>query len=210
MGEQKPANGGAAASARATDGSGVAPDKDKVIADLKARLDAESLAKSKAEKDRDSYRAGMLAKQEVDKKLKKGEVIDLSDAQKATEFIEAKLEAKKLEDQAIADIQRQTSELDAANKRAEEAEERARAMEAKLSASGFSAGGSAGVNEHSESKPTGYWSDEQKAELRSIYSSRGMYNPDQIEKMVARAEQIARNRMATGTLNNDLVPTRKN
>ena len=181
--------------------SATASDQSAKIADLQARLDKES-------KEKEIYRAGLLAAKDLGKKAKRISLEQLEDPEKLEEAIDAKIQDRELEHKATQETEQQVAESE---KLRAENEELRRALDAGKSAGGF--GGTAGVgsghNENSESKPTGYWSDSQKAELREIYSSRGMYTTEQIEKMVVLAETIAQNKTAQSARKNDVVKTRR-
>lgn len=169
------------------------------IADLEARL-------AKETKDKEIYRSGLLAAKDLGKQAKRITSEDLADPVKLETAIEAKIQEKELEAKALKEAEQQVSRDEALRK---ENEELRRSLEAAQSAGyGGSASLGSGHNENSESKPAGYWSDAQRNELRQIYSSRGLYSNDQIEKMVAKAEEIARTKTAQAARVNDLTKTR--
>lgn len=171
------------------------------IAELKARL-----AKETSEKE--IYRAGLLAAKDLGKKQKRITQEDLASPEKLEEVIDAKIQERDLEKKAAQEVEEKAIQAD---KLRAENEELRRALEAGKSAGGF--GGTASVgsghNEHSESKPQGYWSDAQKSELRQIYNSRNIYTQEQIEKMITKAEEIARTKTAQASRVNDMTKTRQ-
>jgi hypothetical protein len=166
------------------------------VAELESKL-------AKETRDKENYRAGLLSKKEFEKRAK-SEPLDLTDPSKAEEYIESKLQERELERKATEDASKESEERERLRK---ENDELRRSLEARSAAVGGISGGS-GTSE-TESKPQGYWSDSQKDELRQIYATRGFYSSEQVEKMVARAEQIARSKTALAERNNDLTPTRK-
>ena len=171
-------------------------DVSREIADLKARLEKE-------QQEKEIYRAGLLSAKDFSKKSRRITQDVMEDPDKLEEAINAKLQERELEEKA-----RQEAEAKAAeNARIiKENEELRRALDAKSAAT--QTGGS-GINEHSESKPQGYWSDAQRQTLREIYASRGMYTSKQIDFMVKKAEEIAQNRTAQSARINDMAPTRQ-
>ena len=182
-------------------GSGTPTDESaKQIADLKAQL-------AKSESDKDVYRAGLLAAKQLGGKAKKLTPEDLADPEKLESAIDAKIQDKELEKKALDEATQKVADSEALRL---ENEELKRSLEAAKTA-GFQGGvsGGAGVNEHSETRPNTYWTDAQRNELRNMYVSRNLYTAEQIEKMVKKAEEIARNKTATASRNNDLVKTRQ-
>lgn len=180
-------------------GSGTPTDESaKKIADLEARLAKETA-------DKEVYRAGLLAAKNLGGKAKHIKPEDLSDPEKLESAIDAKIQEKELEQKALQEATAKATE-EATLRR--ENEELRRSLEAAKTAGFSGAGAGSGHNEHSESKSQSYWSDGQKAELRQIYASRNMYTPEQIEKMVSKAEEIARTKTATSDRANDLTKTR--
>lgn len=171
-------------------------DVSREIADLKARLEKE-------QQEKEIYRAGLLSAKDFSKKSRRITQDVMEDPDKLEEAINAKLQERELEEKA-----RQEAEAKAAeNARIiKENEELRRALDAKSAAT--QTGGS-GINEYSESKPQGYWSDAQRQTLREIYASRGMYTSKQIDFMVKKAEEIAQNRTAQSARINDMAPTRQ-
>lgn len=168
------------------------------IAELQARLEKES-------KEKEIYRAGLLAAKDLGKKTRRITQDIMEDPDKLEEAIDAKMQERELERKAAEDAEAQRAEIERIRR---ENEELRRAAEAQASARS-SGGASQGVNERSESAPAGYWSEAQKAELRSIYASRGMYSEKQIAAMVAKAEEIASSKKATSERGNDIVATRR-
>jgi hypothetical protein len=180
--------------------SATASETSAKIAELEARL-------AKETKDKEIYRAGLLAAKDLTKKTKRVTQEDLESPEKLDEVIDAKIQERDLEKKAVQDAEAEVIEKE---KLRAENEELRRALEAGKSAGGF--GGTAGVgsghNERSESKPQGYWSEAQKNELRQIYNSRGMYTSDQVEKMLVKAEEIAQNKTAQSARPNDMTKVR--
>ena len=180
--------------------SDTASESSAKIAELTARLEKET-------KEKEIYRAGLLAAKDLGKKQKRITQEDLSSPEKLEEAIDAKIQERDLEKKAIQEAEEKAIQAD---KLRAENEELRRALEAGKSAGGF--GGTASVgsghNEHSESKPKGYWSDAQKNELRQIYNSRGIYSAEQVEKMIIKAEEIAQSKTAQSPRNNDMTKTR--
>jgi hypothetical protein len=131
----------------------------------------------------------------------------LSDPEKLEEAIDAKIQDKELEEKAILEAEASAAK-DEQLKR--ENDELRRTLEAARTAGfgGIASVGS-GHNESSESKPAGYWSEAQRNELRNIYASRNMYSPEQISKMVQKAEEIAMTKTAQAARSNDLSKTRQ-
>ena len=172
----------------------------KLIADLTARREKET-------KEKEIYRAGLLSAKDLSKKAKRITQDDLENPEKLEEAINAKIEERNLEQKAVQEVEQKSQEE--ARLRAEN-EELRRSLEASKTAGGFggTAGMGAGHNEHSESKPQGYWSEGQRNELRSIYNSRGMYSAQQVELMVTKAEEIAQSKTAQSARNNDMTKTR--
>lgn len=170
------------------------------IADLEARLARES-------RDKEIYRSGLLAAKELGKSSKRITSEDLEDPERLEKAIDAKFQERELEQKAAQEAQQK---IDDAEKLRKENEELRRSLEA-AKTSGYSSGSSmgSGHNEHSEAKQVGYWSDVQKNSLREIYASRGLYTQDQIEKMVMKAEEIARTNTALSERKNDLAKTRQ-
>ncbi len=170
----------------------------KKIADLQTRLDKET-------KDKEIYRAGLLAAKELGGKPKITPE-DMADPKKLDSAIDAKIQQENTEKQALAEAEAKAIEderLKAEN------EELRRSLDAAKTA-GFSAPGvGSGHNESSESQPQGYWSDAQRAHLRQIYASRNMYTSEKIEQMVKKAEEIAQSKSATSDRPNDMTPTRQ-
>jgi hypothetical protein len=199
-GNTAPAEGKAenTSTANAGNGSATASDASK-IAELEAKL-------AKSESDKEVYRSGLLAAKDLGKKAKHITQEVLEDPEKLESAIEAKIQDKELTDKAYAEAEAKVKEDERLRK---ENEELRRSLEAAQTA-GFAGGASmgSGHNENSESKPTGYWSDAQKNELRQIYTSRGLYSQDQITKMLAKAEEIARTKTATSDRQNDMTKTR--
>lgn len=197
-GNTAPAEGKAdnTSTANAGNTSATASDQSAKIAELEVRL-------AKEAKEKEIYRSGLLAAKELGKKTKRITQDDLADPEKLEEAIEAKIQDKELETKALQDAEQSVSQAEALRK---ENEELRRSLEA-AKVSNYAGIGS-GHNENSESKPTGYWSDGQRNELRQIYQSRNMYSPDQIDKMISKAEEIARTKTATSPRNNDLTKTR--
>lgn len=187
------------ADVNAGNSSATASEQAAKIAELEARL-------AKETKEKEIYRGGLLAAKDLGKTAKRITSEELNDPEKLEKAIEAKIQDKELEQKAATETE-QT--LSAAEKLRKENEELRRSLEAAQTA-GFSggAGTGSGHNENSESKSTSYWSDGQKNELRQIYQSRGLYSHDQIEKMVAKAEQIAQSKTALAERGNDLTKTR--
>lgn len=199
--EEKKAVESSNAAAEAAKSSAAAAEKEALATKVKELED--KLAKET--RDKENYRAGLLSRKEQDKKNRRLTAEDLSDPAKVEEAIEAKIQERELDAKVSA-------ESEASLKRMQELEkqnaELARSLEA-AKTSGGSASDGAGINEASVSKPQGYWSESQRAELREIYTSHGLYSAEMIEKMILRAEQIAKDKSATGHLKNDLVPKRK-
>ncbi len=185
----------------AGNGSDTATESSAKIAELTARLEKET-------KEKEIYRAGLLAAKDLGKKQKRITQEDLASPEKLEEVIDAKIEERDLEKRAAQEVEEKAIQAD---KLRAENEELRRALEAGKSAGGF--GGTASVgsghNEHSESKPQGYWSDAQKSELRQIYNSRNIYTQDQIERMITKAEEIARTKTAQASRMNDMTKTRQ-
>jgi len=170
------------------------------IADLKAKL-------AKVESDKEIYRAGLLAAKQLGKKAKKITLEDLSDPDKLESVIDAKIQDRELEQKALEEAARKASEEERLRL---ENEELRRSLEAtKMASLHGGVGSGTGVNENSISKPNTYWTEEQRNELRRIYASRNMYSPEQIEKMVKKAEEIAITRTATSPRDNDIVEKRR-
>ena len=155
-------------------------------------------------KDKEVYRAGLLAAKELGSKPKITPE-DLADPVKLDSAIEAKIKQDKLEQQAQTDAEAKTLEDDRLKA---ENEELRRTLEAAKTAGFSSPSVGSGHNENSESKPQGYWSEPQKAELRQMYQSRNLYSSEQIDTMIKRAEDIARAKSATSERGNDLSDTR--
>lgn len=180
-------------------GSGTPADQSAKIAELEARL-------AKEVKDKEIYRAGLLAAKNLGGSKSKIKPEDLADPEKLDSAIEAKIQEKDLEQKALQEATAKAAEEE--RLRAENDELR-RSLAAAQSA-GYSASSvGSGHSENSESKPQGYWSDAQRDELRQIYVSRNMYTQEQIERMVTKAEEIARTKTATSDRKNDLVKTRQ-
>lgn len=199
-GATTPAEGNAENTSTATGNeSETVSDQASKIADLEARL-------AKETKEKEIYRSGLLAAKDLGRKAKRLTKEDLEDPEKLETAIEAKIQDKELTDKALAEAETKAKEDERLKK---ENEELRRSLEAAQTA-GYTGGASmgSGHNENSESKQTGYWSDAQRNELRQIYASRGMYSQDQITKMVAKAEDIARTKTATSDRTNDLTKTR--
>ncbi len=201
MSEEKKA--GESVGNTATDNAGkvsaTAADQEAKIADLEARLAKES-------KDKEIYRSGLLAAKDLGKSAKRLSAEVLADPEQLEKAIEAKIQDKELEQKAFQEAAQKSSQEETLKK---ENEELRRSLEAAQTAGyGGSASMGAGHNENSESKPTGYWSDGQKNELRNIYSSRGLYTGEQIERMVKKAEEIAGTKTATSDGNNGVTKTR--
>ena len=171
----------------------------RTIADLQARLEKET-------KDKEIYRAGLLAAKNLGGGKAKLKPEDVADPEKLDAAIDAKIQQDKLEQQALREAEEKAL---ADEKLKAENEELRRSLEAAKTA-GYSAPSvGSGHNENSESQPKGYWSDAQKAELRQIYASRNMYSTEQIDQMVKTAEEIARAKTATSERSNTMTPTRK-
>lgn len=169
------------------------------IAELQARLDRET-------KDKEVYRSGLLAAKDLGRAAKRITVDDMSDPELLEKAIDAKIEHTELERKA-AEETRQKAESDEAVRK--ENEELRRTLEALQAAgSGGSQGMGSGHNESSESRPSTYWTDAQRSELRQIYTSRGIYNAGQIDSMVKKAEEIAIAKTAQSSRANDIVKTR--
>lgn len=169
------------------------------IADLERRLEKET-------KDKEIYRGGLLAAKDLGKRAKRITTEELADPEKLETAIEAKFQDKELEAKAIQEAEQSVNRDEALKK---ENEELRRSLEAaKTAGYGGSASMGSGHNENSESTQSGYWSDAQRNELRQIYTSRGIYSGDQIEKMVKKAEEIAVTKTAQAARNNDLQKTR--
>lgn len=175
------------------------------VSELEAKLAAETAEKLKERSEKENYRAGLLSRKEQDKKLKRLSQEDLSDPEKLEKVIEEKIQDTKLEEKLTAETEAKAKYYADLEK---ENAELARSLEAAKTSGG--SGGGAGINEHSTSKPQGYFSPAQKAELRKIYESHGQYSPEMIDKMMSRAEDIARQKAGSGALKNDLVPKRTN
>lgn len=156
---------------------------------------------AKVTRDRDNYRAGLLAKKEFDKRAKQG--IDLSEPEKVEELLDAKLEQKKLEEKAERETE---AEREAREKLEAENAELRRALESSRSSS--SPVGGAGRSE-SEAKPQGYWSDDQRNELRQILNSRGFYSQQQVDTIVKMAESRAQKGTALSPSDNVMVKKRQ-
>jgi hypothetical protein len=180
--------------------SATASDQSAKIAELQARLEKET-------KEKEIYRSGLMAAKELGRTAKRVTAETLEDPAKLEEAIDAKIQERELERKTETDVEARLAE----DKRLrEENEELRRSLESAKASGGF--GGSAstgsGHNESSESKPQGYFSDAQRGELVAMYRSREMYTPEQITKMVARAEELARSRAGGTARGNDLVKTR--
>jgi hypothetical protein len=207
MAEEKTVNGSPAATAQGVNTT-VAPsvspvnasdagaDHAATIADLQIRL-------AKETRDKEIYRAGLLAVK--DKKPKRLSAEVLADPEQLESALEAKIEDRELEQKALQEAEAKAT---ADEQLLRENEELRRSLDAAKTAGYAGSGGGSGHNEHSESKPTSYWSDAQKSELRQMYQSRGLYSPDQIEKLVTKAEEIARNQAGGADGNFSGVPTR--
>lgn len=193
----------AAAEAAKNSAAAAETEKDRLHAAKVKELE-EKLAKET--RDKENYRAGLLSKKELDKKNRRLTAEDLADPVKVEEAMEAKIQEAALEAKVSTDVE---AEANARKKLETELEETKRALEA-AKTSGGGAGGGAGIQENSASKPQGYFSDVQKAELRRIYTSHGLYTPDMIEKMIVRAEEIAKQKAGSESRVNDLVPKRTN
>ena len=169
------------------------------IAELETRL-------AKETKDKEIYRAGLLSAKDLGKRAKRITSDDLADPEKLETAIEAKIQDKELEQKAIQEAAQDAGKDEALRR---ENEELRRSLEAARTAGyGGSASMGSGHNENSESKSASYWSDSQKQELRQIYASRNMYSSDQIEKLVTKAEEIARTKTAQSARSNDLQKKR--
>ena len=199
--DNKAVNAGKDASGDAGNKSATA--SDAKIAELQARLEKET-------KEKEIYKSGLLAAKELAKGAKRVTAETLEDPAKLDEAIDAKIRGRELEKKVS---EASPEAVESADERVRKLEEQnaelMRSLEAAKTSGGF--GGSAGAGSgrsEVESKPAGYWSDAQRDELRGIYRSRGFYSEKQIETMVAKAEEIARNKLAQSARGNDLVKTR--
>ena len=163
------------------------------IAELEARLATETARANKEAKDKEIYRSGLLVAKQLGKS-KKAEADGEQKVEDVDEIVEKKLAEKELISKAESEAVAIAEEREKLQK---ENEELKRSLEAKHSSSGFAGG--AGHSETSESKPVSYFSEEQKAELRQIYESRGFYKPEVIEKMMIEAEKNALSYSRKGT-----------
>lgn len=203
--ENKPVNGETAAPQAVNESAAAAEKKAK---DAEAKL-AKAEAELMKEKERaENYKAGLLSRKEFDKAKRKLTAEDLSDPSKIEAHVEAVITDRELDRKAEEDAQKALAEAAEVKKLREDNAELARSLEAAKAAGGGSASAS-GVDPASVSKPQGYWSAEQKAEIRQIYESHG-YTKEQVDKMVARAEQMAQTNSATSERGNDLVKKRPN
>jgi len=194
MDEKKQAGQSTGNTAAGNEGKGADTSAAK-IAELEAKLSQSEAKAAKEAKDKEIYRAGLLAAKKFGKKPK--EALAEGEAPKADD-VESVVESKMAEKETLDKAQSEAA--DAAEEREKlrrENEELKRTIEARSSASGFAGG--AGQSEHSESKPVSYWSDAQKTELRQIYQSRGFYKPEVIEKMIVEAEKNAMAYASKGT-----------
>lgn len=180
--------------------SATASEQAAKIADLEARLAKES-------KDKEVYRAGLLAAKDLGKKPKRLTAETIADPEALESIIDAKIQDRDLEQKLTQDTERKLQEDETLRR---ENEELRRSLDAAQTA-GFSGGygSGSGHNENSVSKPSGYWSDQQRADLVKIYESRAMYSPDQIKTMVVKAEEIARTKTAQSARSNDVSPKRR-
>lgn len=170
--------------------SGTSPEMAKLQEELAAKeaaIAAKDKELQKANADKEIYKNGLLEMKERGKKRLTPE--EMADPNKITEFVEAKvneeLESKRLQEEAL----KKAESDEALRKRNEELE---------LALESMKATGKMPVSESSESANTppvnqnSYWSMAQKAELRKIYESRGIYSKDQIDRMVDSAEKRAK------------------
>jgi hypothetical protein len=152
--------------------------------ELEQQLDAERAARLKAERDRDNYRSGLLKAKGKKAKL------DLTDPDKAEEFIEETAQQKILEDKAKKEDEERSAELETLKKQNAEL---ARALKAKQASTAISGGASAGSAPQASSEvkdPNAYWTQEQKDWLKK--------NKGFTDEQIARAEKLAREHTATG------------
>lgn len=186
--DNKAGNQAATASADAGNNAGATASPDPRISQLEAEV-------AKERKDKEIYKAGMLAM----KKPKKLTAEDAADPEKLNAHIADKVDEALTEKQLTDKAAHEAAEIESMRKRNEELE---RALESRQASTG-GAGGGAGASANSpDPKPTSYFSDEQKAELRRMYEARGFYTKEQIDQMVVRAEQIAKTNAQTNAMTN--------
>lgn len=150
---------------------------------------------AKERKDKEIYKAGMLAM----KKPKKLSAEDAADPEKLNAHIADKVDEALTEKQLTDKAAHEAAEIESMRKRNEELE---RALESRQAVSGGAGGGAGATANAPEPKQTSYFSDEQKAELRRMYESRGFYTSADIDKMVLRAEEIAKSNSQTVSMTN--------
>ena len=193
---------GAPAEPQAVKDSAAAAEKEAKEAKKKLAETEEKLAKAEAE--RENYKAGLLSRREHDKKNRRLTAEDLGDPKKVEEAVEAIVNDRELDAKVQADAQASIAET---KRLREENEELQRSLES-AKAAGGGATSSSGVDPASVSKPSGYWSAEQKAEIRRMYESTGLYRPEQVDRMIVRAEQMAQSGSVGSERGNDVVPKR--